>query len=371
VDALTRLLAALGESGGTACAAALAVRLDLLRSVGPGYARQRLRLGRELGVLQDYRRSLYRSIWADAALELGATMSDTDGEFIEIRSGSRSTRVLEHVTTLNSELALELCSDKAETSRLLTKNGLPVPEYLQFDYRNHEPAARFLRRTPGPCVVKPLRQDGGLGITTSVRTATQLRRAILRAAEFDRTMVIERQAAGHVYRVLILDGELLDVVKRSPPHVVGTGHASIATLVVGETLRRLHAGGRAGISPLLLDLDALFTLDHAGLRPGSVPGDGERVLVKTVTNQNAAEENVTFHGMSDEVVTAAIKAVATVGLRLGGVDIVTSDPTKPLADTNGVILEVNRPGLHHQYLVAKPDEATRVTIPILHTLLAA
>ena len=63
-------------------------------------------------------------------------------------------------------------------------------------------------------------------------------------------------------------------------------------------------------------------------------------------------------------------AAACVGLRLAGVDLVTPSLEGSLAETGGVVLEVNcTPGLHHHYLVAEPDRATRVAVPILRRLL--
>jgi cyanophycin synthetase len=59
-----------------------------------------------------------------------------------------------------------------------------------------------------------------------------------------------------------------------------------------------------------------------------------------------------------------------VGLRLAGVDLVAPSLDGSLAETGGVVLEVNcTPGLHHHYLVADPEGATRVAVPILERLL--
>ena len=58
--------------------------------------------------------------------------------------------------------------------------------------------------------------------------------------------------------------------------------------------------------------------------------------------------------MSPEVVDEAIRAVAAVGLRLAGVDIITPDLGKGIADAGGAIVEVNSPpGLHYHYLTAE------------------
>jgi hypothetical protein len=62
--------------------------------------------------------------------------------------------------------------------------------------------------------------------------------------------------------------------------------------------------------------------------------------------------------------------VRAVGLRLAGVDVVTTDIGRPLVETGGVVTEVNGgPGLHHHYLVADRADATPVAVPVLEKLL--
>ena len=55
---------------------------------------------------------------------------------------------------------------------------------------------------------------------------------------------------------------------------------------------------------------------------------------------------------------------------MAGVDLVTADLSRPLAESGGAILEVNgTPGLHYHYEVADRPSATHVAIPILRALL--
>ena len=86
------------------------------------------------------------------------------------------------------------------------------------------------------------------------------------ASRHDHELILERQAAGHVYRFLFLDGELLDVVRRLPPHVTGDGRSDIRGLVLAENRRRLDAHGHAGLPLVTANLDML---SHARSTPGS------------------------------------------------------------------------------------------------------
>ena len=351
----------------------LAIRLDVGRAAGLRYALHRIRRDGELAAARKAsRNAVYASIWRDAATELGAVVAELSEAVLEISRDGAKTRVWHQTVMLDDGVTLSLAMEKALVYRLLSANAIAVPEHLEIASTKFEEAVRFLRAGHSPCVVKPAGATGaGEGVSTGVRTRAQMARAVLRAGRNSARIVIERQAAGDVYRVLLLDGELLDVVRRTPPTVTGDGRSTIAELIRAENQRRLEAAGYASLRFLLIDLDSILTLQAAGLRPSSVLERGITVPVKTVTSQNAPEDNVSVRdAMCDEVRTEAATAASVVGLRLAGVDILTTDPTEPLATTGGVIIEVNgRPGLHHHYEVANRANAARVAVPILQTLL--
>lgn len=371
-DPVTRTLDRLGRS--SMIGRELAVRLDLARSAGPAAAWRRLRYDQRLRRLEGAAPTdPYARIWRDAARELGAEVTELPGGFLEITSGAARTRVLHNLVMLDDAVTLRFALQKTLVNELLRREGLPVPEWLQFDSADLAAALRFLRSGPVPCVVKPVASSGGYAVTSGIRTEEELMRARLRAARVDRQLMIERQAAGEAYRFLILEGELLDVVRRHPPRVTGDGRSTIEELIAGENQRRIAERDRAMLWPLRVDLECLLTLRSSGLALSSVLPAGATVAVKGVVSQGTMRDNETVRdGVSDELKTEARRAAELVGLRLAGVDLITPDIGSSLADAGGVILEVNGPpGLNYHYDVADPAHCTRVAVPILRRLLQA
>jgi D-alanine-D-alanine ligase-like ATP-grasp enzyme len=366
----TKLLGALGSAGKPG--RELGVRLDVLRSTGVRYARQRRREEALLTALaSDPRKSAYRVIWQQAADAVGAELHPLHGEFLELRADERRVRVWRHWVPLDDAVTLRLALDKTAVHEILSLAGLPLPEHEEWDASELNGALEFLQRSPTPCVVKPTGGASGSGATTGVRTRDQLLRARLRAARLSRRLLIERQAEGDMYRLLFMDGELLDVVRRRPPRVTGDGRATIRELIAAENAGRLDPAHPVSMPILRVDLDCLFTLEAAGLSLESVLPEGETIPVKTVTSQNRIEDNETVREpIAPELVAEAREAAAQVGVRLAGVDSITPDLSRSLKESGGVIIEVNgTPGLHYHYQVADEANATPVAVPILRRLL--
>jgi D-alanine-D-alanine ligase-like ATP-grasp enzyme len=364
---LARALDRLGPAGRR-----LGVTADLVRSAGPrataarwqdeARARRGDAAAHELG---------YPVLWRRAAAQVGADVRDLGSDFLAIARGERRTVVWNHWVPLDSAVTLRLALDKGIVTGMLRDAGLPITDQLEYRLRRPQPAIEFVRRAGGDCVVKPAEASGGSGATCGVRTVGELARASLRAARLEPRLLIERQVPGDVYRLLYLDGRLLDVVRRTAPRVTGDGTSTVGELIQRQNRETSAAGGRPGASLLRIDLDCVLTLAHAGLTLGSVPKSGTVVPVKAAVSQNAPGDNHTVREpLHPELAGQAERAVELTGLRLAGVDLITTDPRIPLRESGGAIVEVNgTPGLIYHYRVSEPEAATDVAVPILRTLL--
>ena len=348
----------------------LLARFRLLRSAGPAPALRSLRT--ELNVARTRRErriEAARRIWTQAAAEVRAEIEPLGHDAFEIRRGEKWTRVIRERVMLNDAVSIEIAETKPLARRLLAAAQLPVPDSCEFHASQGESALHFLAAHKAPFVVKPAASSGGRGITTNIHSPSELRDAVALAARFGAPLVIERQAVGDVYRVLVLDGQVIDVVHRLAPCLAGDGSSTVAELIAAENNRRL-----AEASPpvsLPIDFDCLFTLKAQGLSLKSVPAHGVTFRPRTVTNFNAAAENETVEGpFADALRNEAERAAQRLGLRLAALDIVTPDIGRGLVECGGVLLEVNPvPGLLHHYRVADPTKASNVAAEILQRLL--
>jgi D-alanine-D-alanine ligase-like ATP-grasp enzyme len=311
----------------------------------------------------------YARIWQEAADTLGATNVDLGHGVFEISLGGMTTRVQENSTALDDLATHCIVRTKPVVYRLLREERLPVPAHVVFDVADMSAAVRFLEQAERPCVVKPASGSGGRAVTTGVRSRWQLAWAAWAACAAGGGAVLEEQVAGRNFRLLYLDGELLDAVVRHPPTVAGDGVLSVRRLVQRANASRLEGQQSHGL--LTMDLDMRRTLAQQGLTLRSVPAAGSEVVLKTVINENLGTDNVTAtHLLCSELVAEGARAAAVTGVRLAGVDVITPDTSRPLKQAGGAILEVNSPpGYFWHY--RKQDGPFPVAVHVLQALLGS
>jgi hypothetical protein len=239
-------------------------RLDLVRALGVRHGFRRWRGNRKHARNWGKRQlDVTRALWNAAAAELGAEVRElalTDKgapPIFEFRLGDARTRVLGQLTPFVERASAAVVSDKPLTYQLLAEAGISVPEHVVVDAMDVATAASFLEQGPVPCVVKPASGSGGEGVTGSIHTASQLKRALLQASATSPIVLVERQLSGDHFRVVVLQGEILVVLRRARPRVIGDGEASVGELMWREYVARLALEGRSGLKPFRIGLDCL------------------------------------------------------------------------------------------------------------------
>lgn len=300
------------------------------------------------------RDQFYEQCWREAAETCG-------GEFAHIGEGvswithkvvPRPIFVDRNLNVLDSHASVQATDDKPTTYQLVRELGAPVPDHVVLRADALKAALAFIQSHGGAFVVKPASGTaGGIGVTSNVRTPSELRHAMAWAGAFCARVLVEQQIKGDTYRLLYLNGKLLDCVLRRSPHLTGDGTSTVRKLVEEENRLRLSEGFKRSQSLLRIDRDMKATLAAQGLGLNAVPRDGQEFMIKQVANDNAANENVS---MIDKVARSTIEIgqniATTFGLRLVGLDIMTPDISKPLREAHGAVIDINGdPGFYYHY----------------------
>lgn len=245
------------------------------------------------------------------------------------------------MTDATSAIGAHLSRDKRLANRILAMAGLPVAE--QRPVATAEEAGRVAAELGYPVVLKPADLDQGIGVFAGIESAEDLRHAFESAARESGAIVLERFVPGTDYRVNMLDGEVETVVVRIPASVTGDGTASIRQLVDRENENPRRGTKRfSQLKVITIDADMERYLARSGLTPDSVPEAGRTVRLRG--NANVSTGGVTA-GVTDEIHPANAELCRRVArlfsLDIAGIDLICADISRPLAETGGIVCEVN------------------------------
>lgn len=287
---------------------------------------------------------------------------------IQFGTGSRQRRIRASVTSATSLIGAELAANKHAAKDLLKAAGLPVPRGEVV--RTEDEAIAAAQRIGWPVVIKPLDGNQGRGVTTGLGNETQAIEAFERAAAISRRVIVEQQLPGTDHRLLVVAGQLVAVAERVPAHVIGDGRHSIGELIdIVNADSRRGAGHEAVLTRIRID-DALHHfLEQYGRSISGIPDAGTRIWLRGAANLSTGGTAI---DRTDDVhpdnIAIAIQAAATIGLDVAGIDMMTPDISRSLAETGGGIVEVNAaPGLR---MHIAPSEGTPrdVAAPIVASL---
>jgi cyanophycin synthetase len=263
---------------------------------------------------------------------------------IQLGYGVNSKRIQATLSDYSSILGVELACDKEGTKLMLRDAGIPVPRGTVIRYLDELQDA--IDDVGGyPIVLKPLDGNHGRGITIDINSWDEAEGAYDFASEASKThsVIVERYYKGSDHRILVVNGKVVAVAERIPAHVVGNGDHTISELIdrTNEDPRR-GEGHDNVLTKIKLDKTATDVLSRQGYNLDSIPPDGERVYLRATANLSTGGSAI---DRTDEIhpenVWIAQRVVKTIGLDIAGIDVVTSDISKPLRETDGVIVEVN------------------------------
>lgn len=240
----------------------------------------------------------------------------------------------------DSAIGSRMSHHKGVMIQLMKKGGIPVPNGVVCRVASF--SIGQVEQFRFPLVVKPVDRDRGEGVTLGIRDSLQLTMALDAAAKFSSGVLVEEEVAGTCHRILVVDGQVIFVVKRNPRSLVGDGHQTIAALVACANEARLRKLPQKRLPEYVLDDLAMEALVGQGLTADSIPFFGQKIRLRPAqsTLWGGDPEPVTtmLHPDNGEI---AVRAANMFGLSCAGVDLISPDISVPWYENGAVINEVN------------------------------
>ena len=260
-----------------------------------------------------------------------------EANLFQLGWGSKQQRLQDTLTGSASHVAVQIASDRRLSMALLREAGIPVPEGEVAT--TLESALGAARRLGYPATIKPLRARAS-DIAAECACATQVAQAFADADEAG--VIVEQSVPGRSFRVLVAGGRIAAAAWRRPAQVMGDGVHTIRQLVDIENRNPLRSADHVNIlTAIRLDAHAEAVLDQQGFTLESVVRAGQAVRLRARANLATGG---TVEDVTDRLPSATrrlcVRAAATIGLDIVGIDIVCFDIGLPLKQQGGAVVAI-------------------------------
>ncbi len=282
--------------------------------------------------------------------------------------GENQKRIRATVTSETSSIGVELAGNKEETKYLLEQSEVPVPKGQII--RNETQLDDACKRVGFPLVVKPIDGNHGRGITVNIQTIEEALTAFHAAKKVSNSIIIERFITGVDYRLLVINHRFVAAALRTPAHVVGDGTSTVQALIdqVNADPRRGY-GHEKILTQITINELTLGLIKAKGYSLDSVIPKDEMLVLKDTANLSTggtAEDVTDFVHPANIAMAERISRI--INLDICGIDIMTSDISKPLKETNGAVLEVNAGPGFRMHLAPAKGLPRNVAAPVIEKL---
>lgn len=284
--------------------------------------------------------------------------------------GANQKRIQATVTSETSSIGVEIACDKEDTKFLLEQAEVQTP---RGDIIRRESSLEEACRYVGyPLVIKPVDGNHGRGITVDIRNYEDALTAFRSAKESSRSgaIIVEKFITGQDYRLLVINHKLVAAALRSPAHVIGDGKSTIQELIdeVNKDPRR-GFGHENVLTQITVNELTLGIIKASGYTLESVLKKDERLVLKDTANLSTGG---TAEDVTDIVhpanVFMAERISKIIDLDICGIDVMTTDISKPLEETGGAVLEVNAGPGFRMHLAPTSGLPRNVAAPVIDKL---
>jgi len=279
--------------------------------------------------------------------------------------GVNQKRIQATVSSTTSSIGVEVACDKEDTKHLLQQANIQVAKGdIVRTERQLESAVKYVGY---PLVIKPINGNHGRGITINIKNWEEALEGYKVAKEISRSVIVERFVIGDDYRLLVINYKLVAAAKRTPAHVVGNGKDTIQALIdeVNTDPRRGY-GHEKVLTMIKVNEMTENILSSLNYTLDTVLKKDEILHLKDTANLSTGGTATDVMDMvHPENIFMAERISKVIGLDICGIDVMTTDISKPLRETAGAVLEVNAGPGFRMHLAPTNGLPRNVASPVL------
>jgi len=221
--------------------------------------------------------------------------------------------------------------DKMRIKLILAKNNLPTPRGKSFWSKSK--AYEYGLKLGFPLVVKPNNGSLSRHVATNIQSVEDLEKAIEIARQYQPEVIVEKYLSGKLYRVTVVNQNIVYVCQKRLASVVGDGISTIQKLVDNKNLLEKRTVENQTLKKIFVPAET---------NPGTVLCEGQKLIIgeKYTLDGGCEIENVksNVHAKNIEMF---LRAAEVLGQPLVGFDFICPDISKSFNEQECGIIEAN------------------------------
>lgn len=232
-----------------------------------------------------------------------------------------------------------ICRRKHLAKRMLELGGVPVPVGGDFLPEEKEIALAYFGMMPKPAVVKPTDSGGSAGVTIGVNDSNQFLEAwdhALAGGRKKSNVLVEQFVRGVELRAYVVGSEVVSIIARVQPYIVGDGVSTVVDLLEQDRVFR-QKNYRTKKLSIVVDWEFVKTWGHS---EQTIPKQGDILFLNRLSIPQVGALTVDVSdSVSPSIKDIAMRAKSTIpDLEIAGVDILVNDLTD---GETAYVLEIN------------------------------
>ncbi len=271
-----------------------------------------------------------------------------DSEIIEL-TWNNQKKYFRSTRPVSTSPAQNICIDKAATNQFLREAGINASHGFVInvddsdDYISH-----VFESIQSPVVVKLTHNSHGDGVIVGVDSAQKCIacvRELYTSPHYKKesSVLIEQMFFGKEFRIVATRDKVLGIMHRIPANVVGDGKQTIKELIDEKNAQPIRNIDHLLYPHITWDAEMAEIVKEQGMDEASVPAEGQKVILRKVSNVMAGGDAIDYtdkvHESVKELALQTIRAIP--GLEFGGIDFMTTDEASPQTKESYTIIEIN------------------------------
>lgn len=252
--------------------------------------------------------------------------------------------------------AVLLCNDKTKCKEVLQKAGLLVPIGKNFKKgSNIEKIISFANDIGYPVILKTNISMSKKINSNVIKTEKELIET-LSNEKINSDILVEKYITGENYRIYVLDGQIISVIKKIPAKVIGDGKHTIKELIEIKNLQRKN-NPYLQTKPIKIDEEIINNLHKKDYTLNTILKSEEKLYLKSNCHISSGGDTINFtNNFPDSLKKLVLKAVDAIpGLYQCSVDVIVDN------DNNGYVLEIDTQACIASHIF--PVEGNAIDVP--------